>query len=329
MSDYTLTAIEVITTPAPTALATLGNSALDQNPAAVYLAGLSTEPGRRSQRQALKKIAELLGCSDILSVDWAGLRFQHTTAIRSKLISQYKPATVNRMLCALRGTLRAAWQLGLMSVEDRERATDIKPATGSNLPAGRSATPGEIGAIMASCENDPGSSGIRDASMIALAYGCGLRRAELVGLDLKDYNRETGEMRIMGKRRKERLVYLANGAAQAMADWLSIRGDAPGALFCPINKGGKLSHVHMTSQALYNLLQARAKAAGVQNLSPHDLRRTFVSDLLDSGVDISTVQQMAGHASVITTTRYDRRPEEAKKKAAGLLHVPYRGRLVR
>jgi site-specific recombinase XerD len=58
----------------------------------------------------------------------------------------------------------------------------------------------------------------------------------------------------------------------------------------------------------------------------HDLRRTFVSDLLDTGADIATVAKMAGHASVSTTARYDRRPEEARRKAVGLLHVPYRRR---
>jgi integrase len=118
-----------------------------------------------------------------------------------------------------------------------------------------------------------------------------------------------------------------------MADWLELRGSEPGPLFLAIDKGGKLNVVlkstnngWMTGQAIYNVLQKRAKGAGVQDLSPHDFRRTFISDLLDIGVDISTVSRMAGHSSVSTTARYDRRPEEAQRKAAGLLHLPYHKR---
>ncbi len=80
---------------------------------------------------------------------------------------------------------------------------------------------------------------------------------------------------------------------------------------------------HTTSRVAYNVLARRAPQAGADALSPHDLRRTYVGDLLDAGADIATVQKLAGHADVSTTARYDRRGGAARRAAADLLHVPY------
>ena len=88
--------------------------------------------------------------------------------------------------------------------------------------------------------------------------------------------------------------------------------------------GGNLRHGRrLTPQAIYYLLKIRAKRAGVKPFTPHDLRRTFVSRLLDAGVDIAIVAKMAGHSNIQTTARYDRRPEEAKQRTAKLLQIPY------
>ena len=84
------------------------NRPLDQQPAAVYLAGLA-HGSRRTMRDALNTIAERLGAADALTVEWGALRFQHTAAIRAQLAERYRAATANKMLSALRGTLKAAW----------------------------------------------------------------------------------------------------------------------------------------------------------------------------------------------------------------------------
>ena len=307
---------------------------LDQTPAAVYLAGLG-EGSRRTMRQALDTIAGIVSSSqaDALTLPWASLRFQHTAAIRAALAEKYKPATANKMLSALRGTLKAARRLGQIGAEDYVWAIDLDPIKGETLPAGRALSSGEISALMDVCAADQSPIGARDAALSGILY-CGLRRAEVVALDLADYDAQAGTLyplkagtlRVKGKRSKERLVPVVNGAALAVADWLVIRGDEPGPLFLPLQKGGKVRRRRLNNQAVYDLLQVRARQAGVKDLSPHDFRRTVAGDLLDAGTDVITVQKILGHASPETTGRYDRRPEAAKAKAMSRLHLPYRRR---
>jgi site-specific recombinase XerD len=303
---------------------------LDQSPAAVYLATLRPT-GRRSMHHALRVIADLASGgkqSDPLAFPWASLRYQHTAAIVAALGQLgYRPATINRTLAALRGVLKQAWNLGQMDSESYHRAINFKGARGSTLPRGRGLKPGELKALMDVCSSDQSPAGCRDAAIIAVLYGAGLRRSEVVKLEVTDYDHETGALTVRGgKGNKDRLVYVGGGGEAALRDWLRIRGEEPGALFNPVNKSGKISqkkHKKMADQVVLDMLQKRGKQAGVASFSPHDLRRSFISDLLDGGADIVTVQKLAGHADVSTTARYDRRGEAAKKKAVGILHVPY------
>ena len=316
-------------TPAdPAPLLDVTRRPIDQNPAAVYLASLAPV-GRRGQVGALRLITRVLtnGQHDnYLLIPWEKVRFQHAAAVRSRLMETYKPATVNHALSAIRGAVKAAWQLGLMTAEDYQATAAVKSVRASGLPAGRELSPGEIAGLMQACEKDRSPAGARDAAIISMMYAAGLRRAELITLTTEDYNQDAGKLIIKGKGNKERTAYLDNGALYALQDWLKIRGAAAGPLFLAINKSGRVMEKGITPQAVYNVLTKRGAAAGIEPFSPHDLRRTFVSDLLDAGADIATVAKMAGHASVITTARYDRRPEEAKQRAAKLLHVPYRRR---
>ena len=327
---------------------------LDQNAAAVYIASLPAESGKRTQAQALRVIAQALG-TDLDSLNWGALRHQHTAAIRAKIAQTYKPATANKILSALRQTLKQAWHLWQMTAEEYSRAIELEPVTGETLPAGRELSTGEILALMTTCQKDSNTNaGTRDAAIIGLLYAAGLRRQEIVSLTVASYDPETGKLILTGKRNKQRTAYITNGAAAALKDWLAIRGTQDGPLFVEVNKGGKVLIEResmvvkpfkkiggvkvpnkkagqtiyrggaMTSQAIYNMLAKRTEEAGIKNFSPHDMRRTFISHLLSAGADIATVSKMAGHVNIQTTARYDRRPEEAKRKAAELLHVPYK-----
>jgi integrase len=310
----------------PTDLAPQG-AGLDQNPAAVYLASLAAG-SRRTMRGALDTIADTLQPgADAFSFPWAGLRYQHAQALRTVLAERYSAATANKMLSALRGVLKEAWQLGYMSAEDYQRAITVKTIKGSKVSQaekGRHLKPGELAAMLATCA-DGSKAGARDAAIIAMGYLCGLRRAELVNLDLADFDAENNTLTVRaGKGNKERVVPVGNGALDALQDWLHVRDSWAGPLFYRIRQNDVLTGERLTTQAIYTILQSRADRSGVKHFSPHDLRRTFAGDLLDAGADIVTVQKLMGHANVTTTARYDRRDAKAKRNAVNKLHVPYK-----
>lgn len=314
---------------APTIPTAVVEYTLEQNPAAVYLAGLS-RGSRPTMIGALVKIASLLtnGKTDYLSVNWAALRFQHTSAIRSRLAEEYSAATANRMLSALRGVLKAAWRLGQMSADDYQRAVDIGRVLGETLPAGRALTGEEISALISACVRDKTPAGARDVAMIAMLRTTGLRRAELCALEMSDYNPADDTLVVHGKRNKERVAYITNGTKDALRDWLIVRGDKPGPIFCPVNRGKHvvIRQMHHGAISVFNMLRKRSIEAGVVNISPHDLRRTFATDMLDKGEDVLVVSGLLGHASLNTTKKYDRRGEGAKRKAVERISVPYQSR---
>jgi len=298
-----------------------------QNPAAVYLRRLPSASGRRTMRQALEVIAGIVsdGRCTAETLPWAGLRYHHAAGIRATLIERYSPATVNKCLSALRGVLEEAEGLSLMPYEEYRRAVKtLRVVKGETLPRGRALTAGEIMALASVCQNDPSPAGKRGAAILALLFACGLRRAEAVSLDMTDVNTETGAITVRGgKGRKDRTTYAINGALEAIQAWAEVRGTIPGPFLYPVTKGKMLIPRRMSDQAVYLALRKRAGQAKVKEFSPHDLRRTFASEMLDAGADIVTVQKMMGHADPATTARYDRRGEEAKRKAASLLHFPY------
>lgn len=297
-----------------------------RHPTLVYLASLS-EGSRRTMRASLENIAEFIsnGEADALTLAWHELRYQHTAFIRSQLSGAYAPATANKMLSALRGVLKECFRLGYMSAEDYQRARDLQTIKGFSLPPGRSLSQGELRRLFEVCtESSKKNRGARDAAIVAVLYGCGLRRGEATTLDLSDYDRETGEIKVRsGKGRKDRITYASGGAAEAVEAWVYLRGEENGPLFHPINKGDKVQVRRMSDQAIYNILRRLGHEIKTKKFAPHDMRRTFIGDLLDAGADLSAAQQLAGHANVQTTARYDRRGERAKKRAASLLHVPY------
>ncbi|RJL23205.1 tyrosine-type recombinase/integrase [Bailinhaonella thermotolerans] len=320
-----------------------------RNPYHVYLDTLAAT-SRTVMRSHLDRIARLLAADTGhpapeqltgADLDWHRLRYEHTARIRTLVAGRTtgrgrppSPADINQHIAALRGVLAAAWRLGLMTTDDYHRARDLRPAPGSRVAHGQHVPRENIGALLAACDADDNQPlAARDAAMIAVLAAAGLRRAETAALDLAAYRRRDRALRVLGKGDKEQDVPLPSWAVARLEAWLAIRGHAPGPLFPRFRKGGRftLDAPHLTGQSIQVVIDRRARQAGLLRDTPafgeeriraHDMRRTFVGELLDAGVDLATAQRLARHAKPETTSRYDHRGERRLREAVAQVPPP-------
>ncbi len=294
-----------------------------RNPALVYLARVGAG-SRATVESTLRQIVEMVSPGgSVAGFPWHELRAEHTAALRARIADLYAPATGNKMLSFLRGVVRSSWRLGYMTAEEKDRALDIPNVRGFREPKGRWLTEAEIVALFDACHRDVAPAGRRDAALLVAMVATGMRRGEMTALTVEGYH--SGGLQVIGKGNKQRTVPLHANAEAALTDWLRERGPQPGPLFCRIFKGGHVAPARgMTPQAVHLILARRALEGGVTNITPHDIRRTFATGLIDAGWDLSLVQRLMGHASVNTTTKYDRRGDESKREAVSSISVPYK-----
>ena len=148
---------------------------------------------------------------------------------------------------------------------------------------------------------------LRDRALIELLYGAGLRVGELVGLDVRDLDLLRGDVRVLGKGGKERIVPLPEGAREALEDWLTER-ERPGLLgeplFVSLRPGPDGSLRRLGARDVRRVLERRARSGGLlDHVHPHKLRHSYATHLLDMGADLREIQELLGHASLSTTQK--------------------------
>ena len=160
-----------------------------------------------------------------------------------------------------------------------------------------------------------GASRARDIAILELLYATGLRVSELAGLDVDAVDRAERTVRVLGKGRKERIVPYGGHAARALERWLGERGEAGHPLFTNA-RGGRL-----TVRSVHTIVRRAARAAGLtRRVSPHTLRHTFATHLLDGGADLRAIQELLGHSRLSTTQRYTHVGAEQLMKVYDLAH---------
>jgi len=295
----------------------------DKTASDIYLLSLQSAQSRVTMESLLNVLSfKMQKKKHHSQVDWSKLDYQLVLTLMSNLIDEGKsPATTNVYLSALKGVAKEAWRKKLIDVETYQHIKEVKRVKGTRATKGRALELNELNQLLDFCMTQEGVIAMRDAAVIALVYGAGLRRHEAAGLMLSDLDRENGLINVLGKGNKERVNALHPRILDIIGAWLDERGFEQGPLFQRARKGNRLINEPVSGQTVYDIIIRRYKEAGLKRLTPHDLRRTFATKLLENGEDLFVVQDLMGHASVETTKNYDKRQDKAKQKAARALPI--------
>lgn len=328
-----------------TALTSAIQSARQRRNAAVeYLNSLGSETSRAGMRSKLKVFAQWYKYPSIETCEWGLMRREHIVdfmeylktreqsentgevqGARQKNKSGLQANSINNYLCALKGVARAAWALDQINDHELQRITAIKQLRFYRQPTGRALTFREGRKMLEACSSDNPQQ-IRDLAILSLLLGCGLRRAEVPALQMNQIHLDGGYIRLIGKGNKERTVYLNGEVKENLTNWINYRGSEEGYVFGRFTKGCKhlVLDKPLVERYIGKIVERYQQSNGqgtVKPATPHDLRRTFATRLLDKGVDVSLVKTLMGHASVATTALYDRRGEESLREAASKIEL--------
>jgi len=291
------------------------------NPAEIYLVSLRSVKSRNGMKSLLSNVVLYLDEDATLDdFDWSLLSYPDVLRFLGWLLEEKKsPNTVNTYLSAIKGVSKEAWKLTIMEIDQYHRIKEIKRVRGSRIEKGRALDVEELNRMIDHCMAQEGPIAMRDACLIALVYSAGLRREEAAQLQLSAYKKSETKLVITGKGNKERINPLNDRVIDIVETWLEERGRDDGPLFVRIYKGGKITLLPITDKTVYNIIVRRYKECGLKRLTPHDLRRTFATMLLEQGEDLFVVQDLMGHASIETTKHYDKRDEHKKVTAGKML----------
>lgn len=217
----------------------------------------------------------------------------------------YAKTTVSRRLASLRSFFRFGQREGWAATNPARPLRN--PRKSRNLP--HFLTTEEIGRLLqAPPANEP--AGLRDRAILETMYSAGLRVSELVGLNDEDYDQGAGVLRVRGKGKKERLAPIGSFAARAIERYVRVRATVGGRKIRDRFGGSTPLFVNrfgtrLTTRSVGRMLEKYIKQAGLDlRTTPHTLRHSFATHLLDRGADIRSVQELLGHKSLVTTQIY-------------------------
>ena len=221
--------------------------------------------------------------------------------------AEYSRTTIARRMASL----RSFFKFGL-----REKLVTTNPAKPLRTPRVTRSLPFflstvELGTLL-QIPPDTDWMGVRDRAILEVMYSSGIRVSELVGLNIGDYDKEQGIIRVRGKGKKERFAPIGSFAAEALVPWFDIRSELLAMSYARIKEDGPDTALFLNKYAgrfdvrsIARMIDKHIKAAGLDTrTSPHTLRHSFATHLLDRGANIRSIQELLGHANIVTTQIY-------------------------
>jgi integrase/recombinase XerD len=230
---------------------------------------------------------------------------------------EYAQSTIARKVASVKSFFHFLVSDGLLT--DDPTATVDSPPIGRHLP--RPLSVAEVDQLLAEAAKSASPRALRDSALLELMYATGMRASEVIRLTVGSVNLDDGTVRCMGKGRKERILPLYERAGSALEVYLTegrprlAREDVGNALFLN-HRGGAL-----TRQGLWLIVKEHAKAAGIENVTtPHVLRHSYATHMLDGGAGLREVQQLLGHANISSTQIYTKVSTSRQRKVYDKAH---------
>jgi len=269
---------------------------------AAVLNSLTSVSGQRTYDHAIREFVAWY-CSE------PRLAFNRTVVLRYRIHLEqrgYAPATMNLRLAAVRRVAYEAADAGLLSPELAAGIRRVKGVRRIGVRLGNWLT-AEQGRRLLKCATSSAARGARDHAMVAMLIGCGLRRAELLALNLESIQQREEHWVIadlVSKGGHVRTVPIPTWVKGAVDAWTTAVGITHGPVFRAINKAGRVGSTGMSPKVLWDVVRVAAAHAGIDKLAPHDLRRTCARLCHLAGGELDQIQFLLGHVSIQTTERY-------------------------
>ncbi|MBT1265519.1 MULTISPECIES: tyrosine recombinase XerC [unclassified Pseudomonas] len=293
-----------------------------RNPLTLYLTRLAPS-SQLTMRYVLQDAADRLGFEDINleDIDWHLLQPEHVMALVAVLREDgYAPNTSSLYVNAVRGVMNEAWRMSLISQDHLLKMRSVKAMAGTRLSQGRNLRRTLIRELMEVCAADPRPQGLRDAAVIGILYGSGMRKSESVNIELGQVNFDERSLQVTGKGNKQLIKYAPAWAFAKLEAWLAFRRSQlkpgeqdDGFLFNRIRRGSHITRERITKHAIYYIARQRGEQVGVK-IMPHDFRRSFITRVIEE-YDLSIAQKLAHHTNIQTTATYDVRDDNERRRA--------------